>query len=187
MLIGLTGTLGSGKGTVVNYLVQKGFKTFAVSDTFLAGEALKRGLPADRDTRRNIANEFRAQGPTKLMEAVFELAREAVEKGENVIIEPQHTVAEVEFIKSKGGVELAVDAPLEIRYERIKARKSAKDAVTFEQFKSAQELELSQADPNRNNVAAAIREADFHLTNDDGLETLYRQIDEVLAKLPQRV
>ena len=33
MIIGLTGTLGSGKGTVVDFLVEKGFKFETETDT----------------------------------------------------------------------------------------------------------------------------------------------------------
>lgn len=182
MIIGITGTLGAGKGTVVEYLKSKGFKHFAVSDTFLAGEARKRGLEPDRITRRNIANEYRALGPTKLMEAVYEMARPSIEAGENVIIEPQHTAGEVAFIQSKGGVEFAVDADLEVRYGRIQKRGSEKDNVTFEQFKQEQEFEMSQADPNMNNLGAAIAKADYHLTNNGTQEELFAQVEVALGK-----
>ncbi len=184
MIIGITGTLGAGKGTVVEYLVkQKGFKHFAVSDTFLAGEAIKRGLTPDRIVRRDIANEYRAQGPTKLMEAVYEMARPAIEAGEDVIIDPQHTVGEVEFIKSKGGVEFAVDADLKTRYERIHKRGSAKDLITFEEFAKEQEHEMASDDPNKNNLGAAIKKADFLFTNNGSEKELCLQVEEALKSL----
>lgn len=183
MIIGITGTLGAGKGTVVEYLKTKGFKHFAVSDTFLAGEARNRGLEPDRITRRNIANEYRAKGPTKLMEAVYEMARPSIEAGENVIIEPQHTAGEVSFIQSIGGKELAVDASLEIRYGRIQKRGSEKDNVNFEQFKQEQEFEMSQTDPNMNNLGAAIAKADHHLTNNGTPDELFLQVEAALKSL----
>jgi dephospho-CoA kinase len=183
MIIGITGTLGAGKGTVVEYLKTKGFKHFAVSDTFLVGEAKKRGLTPDRITRRDIANEFRALGPTKLMEAVYEMAKPAIEAGEDVIIEPQHTKGEVEFIQSIGGVELAVDADLEERYKRISKRGSEKDNVSFEQFKTEQEFEMSQSDPNKNNLGVAIAASDYLVTNNGTPEELFSQVEEVLKKI----
>jgi len=184
MIIGITGTLGAGKGTIVEYLVkQKGFKHVAVSDTFLVGEAVKRGLTPDRVTRRTIANEYRAKGPTGLMEAVYELAKPFVDAGENVVMEPQHTAAEVEFIQSKGGVEFAVDADLEKRYERIAKRGSEKDKVSFEQFKTEQEFEMSQTNPNMNNLGAAIRKADLVLTNNGTQEELFAQVEVALKTI----
>jgi dephospho-CoA kinase len=183
MIIGITGTLGAGKGTVVEYLKTKGFKHFAVSDTFLVSEAKKRGLEPTRVVRRDIANEFRAKGPTKLMEAVYEMAHPSIEAGENVIIEPQHTAGEVGFIQSIGGTELSVDADLEVRYQRIQKRASSKDNVSFEDFKKEQEFEMSQADPNMNNLGAAIAKADYHLTNNGTQEELFKQVEEALKGL----
>lgn len=183
MIIGITGTLGAGKGTVVEYLVsKKGFKHFAVSDTFLVGEAKKRGLEPARIVRQDIANEFRTKGPTKLMEAVYEMARPSIEAGEKVIIEPQHTVGEVEFIKSIGGVELAVDADLAARYERIRKRGGSKDNVIFEEFKRVEDLEMASNDPNKNNLRAASAAADIHLTNNGTQEELFKQVEEALRQ-----
>lgn len=180
ILIGITGTLGAGKGTVVEYLVEKkGFKHYSVSE-FLADEAERRGYGRDRIARHNTANEFRAQGPTKLMEAVFEFA--AQEKAEQVIVEPQHTVAEVKFIKSKGGIELAVDADMGVRYERIKKRGSEKDSVTYEEFAAIQEKEMASENPNANNLAACLERADTVLHNNGTVEELYVQVDEALTK-----
>jgi dephospho-CoA kinase len=182
MILGVTGTLGAGKGTVVDYLKTKGFKHFAVSDTFLAGEAEKRGLPPTRDNRRDIANEYRAKGPTKLMEAVLEFAKDDIDAGNDVVIDPQHTKAEVEFIQSMGGFEIAVDADLPIRYERIQKRGSSKDDVSYEEFAAAQILEMASDDPNKNNLGMAIAVADARVTNNGSLEELYSQVDEVLSK-----
>ncbi len=183
MIIGITGTIGSGKGSVVEYLLGKGFKHVAVSDTFLAGEAVKRGLPPDRPNRRDIANEYRSQGPTKLMEAVYELARPLVEAREDVVLEPQHTAGEVDFIHSIGGIEFSVDADLDIRYKRVSSRGGSKDGVSFEEFRSHHEHEMSHADPHRNNLGAAIAKADYHILNNGTKEELHQQIEEVLKQI----
>ncbi len=183
MIIGITGTLGAGKGTVVEFLKAHGFVHFAVSDTFLRNEAKRRGLEPDRSARRDIANEYRAQGATKLMEAVLAEAAGEIAVGKNVIVEPQHTVPEVEFIKEQGGIVLSVDADLPVRYERITKRGSEKDHVSYEEFVAEQVKELASADPNKNNLAAAIEAADYHFLNNGSVEELHVQIEEVLAKL----
>ena len=176
----MTGTLGAGKGTVTDYLVRKrGFVHVSVSE-FLAAEAVRRGLEANRQARHDIANEYRSAGPTALMEAVY---RSVGEETARAILEPQHTPAEVHFIQSKGGVVLSVDASLETRYDRIRKRGSPKDNVSFEEFARFQELEMASSDPNKNNLGGAIAAADIHLTNDAEPETLYQAVDAALRKI----
>jgi len=59
MIIGITGTLGSGKGTIVDYLVkQKGFIHFSVRQ-FILEEIRKRNLPQNRDSMVMVANDLR--------------------------------------------------------------------------------------------------------------------------------
>jgi hypothetical protein len=114
------------------------------------------------------------------MEAVYEMARPAIEAGEDVIIEPQHTVGEVEFIKSIGGIELSVDADIDTRYARIQKRGSSKDNVSFEEFKRVEDLEMASTDPNKNNLRAASAAANVHLTNNGTQEELFAQVEAAL-------
>lgn len=183
MILGIAGTLGAGKGTVTDYLITKGFEQYAVSDTFLRNEALARGMEPDRKARHDIANEYRAMGPTKLMEAVYEMARPAVEAGKDVVIDPQHSPGEVAFIQSLGGKVIGVDADLRTRYDRIWARGGEKDKVSFEEFKAFEELEMNPTETTTNDLAGAIRAADIVIMNDGTLEELHAKIDEALAKL----
>ena len=179
MIIGITGTLGSGKGTVTDYLVSKGFKHLSVTQ-YMKGVAQSRGIAPDRMTYHNIANEYRAKSPSALIEAT--LAEESLE-GQNIVIESLHTEPEVRFVQSKGGVVFAVDAPINIRYERISKRGSEKDRVSFEEFTRHEELELNADNPNENNLRKAGAAADYQITNGGTLEDLHEQVDDVLAKI----
>ena len=61
MLIGITGTNGSGKGTVVDYLVmQKGFSHYSAR-MFLIEEIARRGLKQNRSSMREVANALRQE------------------------------------------------------------------------------------------------------------------------------
>ena len=56
-VIGITGTLGAGKGTIVDYLVQhKDFQHLSVR-AFLIQEIQKRGMPVNRDSMVIVAND----------------------------------------------------------------------------------------------------------------------------------
>ena len=64
MIIGITGTDGSGKGTVVDYLVsQLGFVHYSSRDLIMQ-EIEKRGLVPNRANARLVGNALRAEyGP----------------------------------------------------------------------------------------------------------------------------
>lgn len=179
-LIGLTGTHGAGKGTVTDYLVREyGFISISVSE-FLAHEAVRRGMAPDRNARREIANEYRVRGPTALMEATYASIPAGAER---VILEPQYTVDEVGFIHEKGGIVIAVDADLHTRYERVHVRGSAKDDVSFEDFKEAQEKELGSSDPTKQNITVAMKLADVRIMNNGTVEELERAIQDTLHSI----
>src|SRR5688572_11668127 len=126
IIIGITGTLGAGKGEVVEYLKQKhGFTHYSVRD-FLIAEIGRRGLEVNRDSMRVVANELRAEhGSGYIVEEIYKKAAEA---GSNAIIESIRTHGEIEVLKNKSKFFLiAVDADPNIRYERIRSRQSVTD------------------------------------------------------------
>lgn len=181
MIIGVTGSLGSGKGTVVEYLInERGYSYFSVTG-FMKSIALSRGISPDRMTYHNIANEYRALGPTKLIEAVLDDAQK--EDTGNFVIEALHTIPEVEFVQSRGGVVIGVDADLRTRYNRITKRGSDKDKTTFQAFKEHEELEMNPQESSSNNLHGAIKAADYLIQNNGTLDELHVQIDAVLEKI----
>ena len=77
MIIGITGTLGAGKGTVADYLVkERGFKHLSVRE-YLIEEIKKRGLAVNRDNMVLVANDLRVKfGPGYIAEQLYEKAVE---------------------------------------------------------------------------------------------------------------
>jgi dephospho-CoA kinase len=180
MIIGLTGSFGAGKGAVVDYLSQRGFKHYSVSE-FIKEEIRRRGLPVNRDTMTETANDLRAiHGPAYVIEFVYERAKAA---GGSAIIESIRVPAEVHKIKELGGTVIGVDADSKIRYERAVKRGSEKDKVSLEKFLAQEKAESNPDDPAKQDVFGSLQESDFIVTNNGTLEGLHAQIDEVLAKL----
>ena len=181
MIIGITGTLGAGKGTVAEYLTKKhNFVYFSVKN-FIAQEVLKQDNMVNRDTLIVAANHMRAEhGSGYIVEQLMSQALSV--KNTNVVIESIRSVGEAQFLKSHGAKLWAVDADIHARYARIVKRASDKDGVTFEKFGQQEEQEMHGTDPSTQNLAAVREMADVVMQNDGTQEALYQQVEAALQK-----
>ncbi len=182
LVIGITGTLGAGKGTIVEYLVQeRQFVHFSVR-AWLIKEIKKRGLPVNRDSMTEVANELRKKySPSYVTDQLYE---EATKTDKPCVIESIRTPGEIDSLRAKGTFYLfAVDARPEVRYERIQHRGSETDAVSYETFMANEKREMQSDDPNKQNLAACIAKADFLFRNNGNLKQLYKQIDDALESI----
>lgn len=180
--IGITGTLGAGKGTVVEYLEKsRGFRHFSVRN-FLLDIIRRESMPENRDSMFLLGNRLRKEhGPSYVVDCLYE---DAAAGGKNCIIESIRTPGEALSLRSKGKFcLLAVDADPQTRYKRITERKSETDSVSFETFLENEEREMTSDDPNKQNLKECIRMADFVLTNNGSMEKLYAQIEKILKKI----
>ncbi len=181
-IIGITGTMGAGKGTIVEYLISRhGFKHYSVRG-YLIKVIEQRGMPVNRDSMVIVANDLRANNkPSFIAE---ELYKEALQNGQNCIIESIRTVGEVTGLQSKGNFSLfSVDADRKTRYERVVKRGSETDLVSYETFAENEEREMTADDPNKQNLGACMKLADYHFTNNGTFDNLYAQVDTVLSQM----
>ncbi len=181
-IIGITGTLGAGKGTIVNYLIKnKGFVHYSVR-AYLSEEIANRNMIVNRDSMVLVANELRAKhSPSYIIEKLYE---KAISVGENCIIESIRTPGEVISLKEKGDFWLfAVDADPLLRYERIKIRNSETDQIDYTTFLSNEQREMNSEAPNKQNLFKCIQMADFVFNNNENIESLFSDLEKVLQKI----
>lgn len=182
IIIGITGTLGAGKGTIVDYLVQKkGFMHFSVR-TFITKVILEKEMPVNRDSMVMIANELRAKNhPAYIVEQLY---LQALSTNRNCIIESIRTPGEVDLLRTKANFYLfAVDADPSVRYERIVGRNNETDQVSFTEFLSNEQREMESTDPNKQNISRCFEMADFRLLNNGSFLDLQQQVESILAEL----
>lgn len=181
MIIGITGTNGAGKGTVVDYLVQKGFHHYSVREELIE-EIKRRGLPVDRPNMRLVANDLRLNNEPEYFDKLF--FADAERKGyEDFLIESVRVVQSAQWLKEHGAVLWTVDADRKVRYERTVLRGSETDKVDFDTWVMQEEREWNNTAAHDMNVPAVIAMADVTLTNNGTLEELHAQIDKALATL----
>jgi dephospho-CoA kinase len=170
-LIGLTGTNGAGKGEVAAYFRNKNYAYVSLSDV-IRDELKRRGLEASRDNLVACGNELREKfGPDIL-------ARKATEKISGpAVIDSIRNPQEVEYLRSLGDfVLIAVDAPAEIRFERVRKRGRNESASTLEEFRQKEELER-RGQINGQQLEACMGLADITIINDGTLEELWHELE----------
>ena len=181
MIIGITGWTASGKDTVGDYLVNKGFKRFSFSD-YLREELTRRGIPLTRDNLRNTANAMRHEfGFAFIAEKAVKLINES--KNENWVLLSVRLPSEVEYLrKHLNFLLLNIFVPDQIRYKRAlsRARIGEKD-ISFDSF-IAKEIAERSGQNNSQEVDRVIEMADQTIENSGTLEELYYKVNTVLEK-----
>jgi len=176
MHIGLTGTNAAGKTTILTYLANKGYRHYSLSD-ILRDELQRRRKAINRENLIQIGNLLREKfGPGVLAEKITKQLRSNYS-----VIDSIRNPAEVEVLRKLNHfILLAVDAPVEIRYERALTRNRNENAPTLEEFKHIEALEHSEK-MNAQNLAACMKMADFHIVNNGSESQLLRKVDKILA------
>lgn len=181
LILGIGGTIGAGKDVCTDYLKQKyKFEIFTMGD--LVREEAKRAGFAE--TRENL--EFIAKKRIDEFGMGY-WARKAIQKIQNSksdfiaingVRRPIDVTLPGKVFGGKYKV-IFIDADVEVRFKRLKARKRPGDPKTLAEFKKQELAEWKLFDFEK-----AMKLADFTIKNNtDRPEDLYRQIDELMGKL----
>jgi dCMP deaminase len=183
MLIGLTGRNASGKGEVARYLQKRSFYYYSLSDV-IRDEIRARGPDPTRELLITVGNELRQRYGAKIL-AERILAK--IEDDRHYVIDSIRNPSEVDAFRAAKHFKLIrIEAPAEVRFQRILKRHRESDPRTFEEFVELENREAEGDDASQNLVKVELM-ADHSLINDGTLDQLYPHIDELLLRLLKEI
>ncbi len=163
MIIGLTGTNGSGKTVAADRLRRKGFEVHSLSDV-IRDELAARSLAPTRENLIAEGNRLRADfGPAVLAQRISRRFR----PDQNYVVDSIRTPQEVHALREWGGFRLLhLDAPIRVRYQRVCDRGGERVPASFEEFVEQERQELASTDRSRQQLCATSELADETICND---------------------
>ena len=184
--IGVTGTFCSGKDSFAEYLKARGFIHISLSD-MLREELRKKVMEISRDNLQTLGNSMRAKEGSSVL-AKRAIAKMSENKEKNYIITSIRNPFEVkELAKSENFVLVNIDAPAEIRFQRLITRtgREDKEPKTFEEFIAKENEELNPEKESDLNIRDCMKMARVTIINDSDFETFKKKIEEALPKIEE--
>lgn len=183
-IIILIGPICAGKGQVADILQSEFHFDYLRFSALLESIMQERYGTVTRDNYRVIANELRAtHGPAAL--AVLTVQQLEQKNFTNVVIDGARNPAEIEYLKAyfpqDTVVSIAVNAPQQLRYERLIARKRESENLSFTEFKAKDDLELyGSGETHTQSVQACINMADATIDNIGTFAELHQKLTVIL-------
>lgn len=178
-IVGLAGTFASGKDTLARDLVKRGhYVHFSTSDMVRA-EASRLYGSTERPVLARTADELRHRDGA----GVF--AARALEMAgvRPVIVSGIRSLGEMDEIRRAGGAIVFIDAPVEIRYERMRLRQRDEEvSLSLEQFAANEQKELHSGDgPADFNLRDIKAGADIVIENNLPIDDFIAEAERRLA------
>jgi len=190
-IIGLSGTNGSGKDTVMNLLSEK-YGFFSASATeMLVSELNNRGWALDRKHKAMLSSEWRRQhGMGVVVDKAIELFEQQPKgKYKGLVVGSLRHPGEADSIHKFGGQLIWVDADPKVRYSRIQANLQerigthAEHGLSFKEFQAEESREMNrQTDDKTTLDMSAVKEkSDIFLQNDsNSAEAFKTEVQKIL-------
>jgi len=178
MIIGLTGTIASGKSTVAKFFKKRGYEHFTYSD-ILRIEADKRNISPSRENLQALGNKVKEESHNLgiLSRMIIENAKKP-----DIIADGIRTVDEISELRKNKCVIIGVDASQKTRYNRLKNRKRKGDPTDFNEFKKIDDHENKGLTPGQE-INKCLNKSDFIIKNDGSYEDLIAKIEEIHLSL----
>lgn len=181
MIIGLTGPIGSGKGTVVEILHKLGFSSMKFSDV-LREMLTKEGKEINRTSLQDLGDKLRAdEGGGAIAKRILKELKE--KEAKYWVVDGFRNPAEVEeFRHLKTFILLGINSDIENRWERIQKRARDNAPKTFEEFKKEENRDkgIGQEDYDQQ-ADACFKMADAYIMNNGTIEELEGKVKKLIG------
>ncbi len=190
MVLVVVGLQGSGKTAVANMLRKRGFNVIEIGDIWR--ELVKKaGIPME-DTK--ATREFTMQLREKEGKDVYaRYACERIKNSKKVVIMGVRSTYEMDYIKDnlKDVKVLALEAPLQVRFERMRDRGKPEDPKNMEEFIWLEERNnrgfMADKKEEEHGLLVLIKNADYIVQNTGSMTKLEEELDIALKKIPNMV
>lgn len=177
LIIGLTGSFGSGSGETAKYLNKKGFKIYSLSKV-VKKEAITRGITnPKRNDYQNIGDDLRKKFGLDYL--AKKICKEINWDSEvSVVIKSIRNHNEALYFQKNfiNFYLFNIDAPKEMRYQRVKSEYTSQEDFDKEDERDSGENEP----PYGQKVKRCVDLSDIIINNTNKLKNLYEKIEKYL-------
>jgi dephospho-CoA kinase len=179
LIIGLVGSIASGKETAKKYICQK-YDAKSYKFSSVLRDILKRlYLPVNRKNLQNISFDLRKRfGEDILAKTIAEDVKK--DNSSIIVIDGARRLEDIRYLKPLPEFKLiSITADIKIRYQRLLQRNENTDdkQKTFAEFQKDCNQEAEKEIPK---VTAA---SDYRINNNHDFNRLYQQIEEIISKI----
>ncbi|MFH0820741.1 MAG: AAA family ATPase [Candidatus Peregrinibacteria bacterium] len=183
MIIGLTGSMGAGKGEVVKILERLGFKYITLSQ-MVREEARHRGIPEEREKLMEVGNSMRKKhGPGVL--AKLALQKIQAHAHDKWVIDGIRNPAEIEELKKDENAHIwGIIADQDFLISRILRRARPSDPKTHQEVLDRIQREWGKGEPqDGQQMERCMRHTDSLIENEGSLQELDKKVMELYNSL----
>ncbi len=182
MIIAIAGTNGAGKDEAARYFEEKGFAHYSLSDV-LRDIARSRNQDPTREVLQELGNMLRTEhGEAYLTNRVLKEAQGAL----NIVISSVRNLGELEPVRTTDGFKLLfIDAPVEVRFARVKSRGRVGEGLTLDEFIELERREFNGGE-GKQNLDELRDAADAVITNDGSIEDLHENVSAAVGDTGRR-
>ena len=177
IVIGLLGTIGSGKGTAAKFLKKKyGFRIITMGN-MLRALARKLGLPSNRKSLQLLQKKYRTKyGGDYFINMVWQKINSS--RHNKWIIDGIRTPDDTSVSKNNGAKLILVDAKPMLRFERMKKRRRKGFSKTFTEFQQEEQREWKLL-----SFKKSLKYVQYKVDNSSNQKEFFDKINKLIKRL----